>query len=263
MRLSLPSFRKNQNKGARTALSEKSAKTNTCEVSQDKAFPPFCSKFLLCVLLSISLVLCLQGAPFVAWGDESQDSQETSQTEGNENQDNSQASSQDQSETEDPNNKVYVNQLSDSSFLYETAIADLAEADSYYEGLTVLVKGEVVGDRVNDEFREDTCWITLQDDEENPSVVAVFMTKDQSSIIDTYGQYGKVGTQLQVRGTYHLECSEHQGMSDIHAEEVSALQEGYEQNPAPNMRTFGLAIVACVIGVALMAAYYIKRERML
>ena len=254
MRLSLSSFRKNQNKSARTALFEKNTKTNTCEVSQDKAFLPFCPKLLLYVLLSISLVLCLQGAPFVAWGDESQDAQETSQTEGSENQDNSQASSQDQSETEDPNNKVYVNQLSDSSFLYETAIADLAEADSYYEGLTVLVKGEVVGDRVNDEFREDTCWITLQDDKKNPSVVAVFMTKDQSSIIDTYGQYGKVGTQLQVRGTYHLECSEHQGMSDIHAEEVSALQEGY---------TFGIAIVACVIGVALMAAYYIKRERML
>ena len=27
--------------------------------------------------------------------------------------------------------------------------------------------------------------------------------------------------------------------------------------------SFGIAIVACVIGVALMAAYYIKRERML
>lgn len=153
MRLSHPSFRKNQNKSARTALFEKNTKTNTCEVSQDKAFPPSHPKFLLYVLLSILFVLCLQGAPFVAWGDESQDAQETSQTEGSENQDNSQASSQNQSETEDPNNKVYVNQLSDSSFLYETAIADLAEADSYYEGLTVLVKGEVVGDRVNDEFQ--------------------------------------------------------------------------------------------------------------
>lgn len=263
MRLSLPSFRKNQNKIAQSALFENNAKPNTCDVSQDKVISTFQPKILLYFLLSVSLVLCLQGAPFIAWGDESQDSQETSQTEGNENQDNNQASSQEQSETDDPNNKVYVNQLSDSSFLYETAIADLAEADSYYEGLTVLVKGEVVGDRVNDEFREDTCWITLQDDEENPSVIAVFMTKDQSSIIDTYGQYGKVGTQLQVRGTYHLECSEHQGMSDIHAEEVSALQKGYEQNPTPNMRTFGIAVVACVIGAALMVAYYVKRERML
>ena len=167
------------------------------------------------------------------------------------------------SEGESSKNQVYVNQLSDSSFLYETSIADLAQADSYYEGQTVLVKGEVVGDRVNDEFREENCWITLQDGEENPSVVSVFMTKDQSSVIDTYGQYGVVGTQLQVRGVFHLECDEHQGMSDIHAQEVSALQEGYENKPDPNYRLLGVAIVACLLGAGLMAAYYIRRERML
>ena len=47
-------------------------------------------------------------------------------------------------ESSKPNNHVYVNQLSDSSFLYQTTIADLAQADSYYEGQTVFVQGEVV-----------------------------------------------------------------------------------------------------------------------
>ena len=61
-----------------------------------------------------------------------------------------------------------------------------------------------------------------------------------------------------------MECAEHQGMSDIHAEEVSALQEGYEQQPVPNMRILGVAVVACVLGAILaVVAYYIKRERML
>lgn len=165
--------------------------------------------------------------------------------------------------SEDNANRVYASQLSDSSFLYEAPIADLAQADSYYEQQTVLVQGEVVGDRVNDEFREDSCWVTLQDDAPNPSVVAVFMTKDQAALIDTYGQYGVVGTQLQVRGEFHLECSEHQGMSDIHAEEVSALQKGYEEPVSPDYRLLGVAIVACLIGAALMAFYYIRRERLL
>lgn len=189
------------------------------------------------LMLLLATLLCTLSS--VAWADESS------------------------SEGESSKNQVYVNQLSDSSFLYETSIADLAQADSYYEGQTVLVKGEVVGDRVNDEFREENCWITLQDGEENPSVVSVFMTKDQSSVIDTYGQYGVVGTQLQVRGVFHLECDEHQGMSDIHAQEVSALQEGYENKPDPNYRLLGVAIVACLLGAGLMAAYYIRRERML
>lgn len=215
-------------------------------------------KISIAFFLSLLLVFSLVVVPCEMWAEEQDQATQDQAT--NAEQSDSDASLGDDNSA---NNKVYVNQLSDSSFLYETSIADLAQADSYYEGQTVLVKGEVVGDRVNDEFREENCWITLQDNAANPSVIAVFMTKDQSSVIDTYGKYGMVGTQLQVRGTYHLECSEHQGMSDIHADEVSAVQEGYETDPAPNMRILGVGIVACVIGGALMVAYYIRRERML
>ena len=221
------------------------------------------ARALVCLLVGVLLVCCVSLTPLLAWGDDPQNAQSSSDAAQNTAQDEGQPTEQSQDESEDLNNKIYVNQLSDSSFLYETSIADLAQADSYYEGQTVLVKGEVVGDRVNDEFESDTCWITLQDNATTPSVVAVFMTKDQSSIIDTYGQYGQVGTQLQVRGIYHLECAEHQGMSDIHAEEVSALQEGYEQQPAVNMKILGVAVAACILGAILMIAYYIKRERML
>lgn len=166
-------------------------------------------------------------------------------------------------ESESDGNRVYVNQLSDSSFLYETSIADLAQADSYYEGQTVLVKGEVVGDRVNDEFREENCWITLQDGEDPPSVLAVLLTKEQTNVIDTYGKYGSTGTQLQVRGTFHLECSEHQGLSDVHVDEVSALQPGSTTPEPVDYRVLVGAIIACVIGLALLVMYYIRRERML
>lgn len=167
----------------------------------------------------------------------------------------------DQGSSSKPTNHVYVNQLSDSSFLYQTSIADLAQADSYYEGQTVFVQGEVVGDRINDELQPDNCWITLQDsDSSNPSVVSVFMTMDQSKNIDTYGSYGVTGTTLQVRGTFHLECQEHQGMSDIHVEEVSALASGADSKPAIDPKTFGLGIVSVLAGLALLALYHSKRE---
>lgn len=184
----------------------------------------------LCALLSF---LCF---PAGAWADDAEDSAPKS-------------------------NRVYVNQLSDSSFLYQTSIADLAQADSYYEGQTVFVQGEVVGDRINDELQPDNCWITLQDmDSANPSVVSVLMTHDQSKNIDTYGHYGVTGTVLQVRGTFHLECQEHQGMSDIHVEEVSALAAGANDAPTTSPGTFGLGIVSVLAGLALLALYHSKRE---
>ncbi len=158
-------------------------------------------------------------------------------------------------------NRVYVNQLPDSSFLYQTSIADLAKADSYYEGQTVLVQGEVVGDRINDEMQSGNCWITLQDSEAaNPSVVSVFMTIEQSSVIDSYGHFGMKGTELQVRGTFHLECSEHQGMSDIHVEELSALASGESERPQVSISILVAGIVAVVAGLALLYVYYKKRE---
>lgn len=166
--------------------------------------------------------------------------------------------------SDDPDdNQVYVNQLPDSSFLYETSIADLAQADSFYEGQVVLVQGEVVGDRINDASQDDLCWITLQDtDADNPSVVSVVMTKDQTSIIDTYGAYGKTGTTLQVRGIFHLQCSVHQGMSDIHVDEVSAVAPGATVESPVDKRFVVLAVISVLAGLGLMGIYRIQRERL-
>lgn len=160
-------------------------------------------------------------------------------------------------------NQVYVNQLADSSFLYETSIADLAEADSYYEGQTVMVKGEVVGDQVNDENDPNMCWITLQDKEEIRSVVAVLMTKDQAKSIDTFGAYGRTGTTMQVRGIFHLECDDHQGMSDIHAEEVSAIAQGQTDDDEINPRLLSFGVLSVAVGLILFGVYHYRREKML
>lgn len=160
------------------------------------------------------------------------------------------------------NNQVYPNQMPDSSFLYETSIAELASADSFYDGQTVMVEGEVVGDRVNDELNSAMCWITLQElDAENPSVVAVTMSKDQSQIIDTYGKYNTTGTTLQVRGTFHLDCDDHQGESDIHVTEVSAVAQGASTPSEVNPVIVIAAVVTILVGAALTGLYYFLRER--
>ncbi len=158
-------------------------------------------------------------------------------------------------------NSVYVNQLSDSSFLYQTSIADLAKADSYYEGQTVLVQGEAVGDRINDELQPENCWITLEEmDSANPAVVSVFMSMEQSGVIDEYGRYGVQGTTLQVRGIFHLECGDHQGMSDIHVEEVSAVAAGHAIAKPVNYTILLAGGLACVVGGILVLVYRQKRE---
>ncbi len=160
-------------------------------------------------------------------------------------------------------NKVNTNQLPDSSFLYDTDLAELAQADSYHDKQTVQVRGEVVGDRISDEVNGDECWISLQDDDElNPVTVPILMTKEQAEVIDHYGRYGVRGTTLQVRGTYYLDCVDHQGLSDIHAEEVSVVTPGKDDPLAVNPVVLSAGVLSVLLGGVLLVVYYRWRERM-
>lgn len=161
-------------------------------------------------------------------------------------------------------NKVNEGQLPDSSFLYDTDISELASADAYYDNQTVQIRGEVVGDHIRDEAGAGY-WITLQDTESDTSakaVVAVFMTEEQTQAIDTYGRYGVQGTILQVRGMFHLECKAHQGLSDVHAEEVTPVTKGSALEIKPNSAILTAAFLSLLFGFGLLIVYYRLRERL-
>ena len=59
-------------------------------------------------------------------------------------------------------NLVNPQQKPDSSFIYDTSISALQEADSYLNNQTVQVTGEVIGDRIRAEFDPGYSWIVLQ-----------------------------------------------------------------------------------------------------
>ncbi len=161
------------------------------------------------------------------------------------------------------NNKVNVNQLPDSTFLYDADIAELVKADTFNDDQTVQVKGEVVGDAINDEDDESLTWIALQDDDElNPHTISVLVSKQQAALIDSYGHYGQQGSILQIRGTYHLACADHQGLSDIHAEEAQLISEGRKTDILTNPVILTAAVISVFLGCALLVLYSIRRERM-
>lgn len=157
-------------------------------------------------------------------------------------------------------NRINDGQVSDSSFLYDAAIADLATADSYYDGQTVQVCGEAVGEAIKMDGSDDLVWITLFDGDSGSSV-AVVMARSDAESIDTYGAYGKTGTRLRVQGTYNLACGEHEGESDIHAEKVIVEAQGFVHPDEFDAKDFLPGIVAVVAGAFAMAAFWYVRER--
>ena len=159
---------------------------------------------------------------------------------------------------EDDDNVINEGQVSDNSFLYDAAIADLAEADSYYDGQTVQVTGEAVGEAIYADGKHS--WITLLDTEADASVT-VYMPNSDLAKIDTYGAYDKTGTTLRVQGVYHLACHEHDGESDIHAAVVNVAALGATYSESFDMQDFIPGIALTALGLLLLALFWRMRER--
>lgn len=157
-------------------------------------------------------------------------------------------------------NAVNTQQPSDSSFIYDTSINALSQADSYYDGQTVQVVGEVVGDSIRAGVSGRHRWITLSTPGDS-ATIAVYMSNEAAAKIDTYGAYDTVGTTLQVRGTFHLVCADHEGLSDLHAEAVTVVEPGKRTPDEFDFSAFIPGIAAVVVGFVLLGVFYWMRER--
>jgi hypothetical protein len=160
-----------------------------------------------------------------------------------------------------PDNVINEAQLPDTSFLYDASIVDLANADSYMDGQTVQVTGEVVGDCIAADFDSNYCWITLQATDGTYAEVEVCMTVSAADVIDTYGAYGKRGTVLQVRGVFNLACADHEGLSDLHADNVALMERGQGTEQHAELGKFALAGGFFLMGAGLLLLYKVLEER--
>lgn len=158
-------------------------------------------------------------------------------------------------------NLVDPTQRADNSFIYDTTVASLINQASLYEDRTVQVVGEVIGDKIRAD-EPDRTWITLTEtDAGDQSSISVLLSSEQAKQIDRFGRYGVIGTTLQVRGTYHQACDEHDGLPDIHATTSSVLSRGQDVPDTFDVNDFVPGIITVIIGFGLLAAFHFARER--
>ena len=163
----------------------------------------------------------------------------------------------------DIDNQVDTGLVPDSSFIYETSIYDLQNSDTYYEGQTVQVTGEVVGDIIDAEGEEGRKWITvdaLPDDK--AATVQVVLSDDQAALIDTLGRYERTGSTVSVTGKFHLVCDQHDGLSDIHATSLSVLQQGSRHHTNFSLGPFVPALALVAAGLGFFWLYRRRREEL-
>ena len=158
-------------------------------------------------------------------------------------------------------NLVDPTQRADNSFIYDTSIGAISGQSRLYDNRTVQVEGEVIGDRIA--AGNGYYWVELASrDETDTATISVLVSEDMTTQIDHYGRYGVTGTTLQVRGTYHEACDEHEGLSDIHATDASTLLPGEENPDKFDPQAFIPGLVTVAIGGILLLVFRFARERM-
>ncbi len=100
------------------------------------------------------------------------------------------------------------------------SIRTLYEEADMYDGRSVVVIGEAIGDIMRD---GSTFWVNVKDGDFFIGVVLNAELKDK---IRHTGRYKVQGSIIKVSGIYNLHCRRHLGERDIHADKIEVLREG-------------------------------------
>ena len=144
-----------------------------------------------------------------------------------------------------------------SAFAEEnTTIRELNET-TQRQSKQVTVKGEAVGDILNAQ-QQGYKWLLLLDDE---SSISVFLTDEDAQKITWLGRYDQKGTILEISGEFHVDCDDHDGLTDIHATSVKVIEEGYKLESHFDGYKIGIGALLIVAGAALSILHWRLRER--
>lgn len=157
-------------------------------------------------------------------------------------------------------NAVIPLQLPDSSFIYDTSIQELSNADPYLDNQTVQVTGEAIGESIRASILGRSRWVTLSPVGDS-ATVSVFMSEESAAKIDSFGRYGVRGSILRVRGTFYLVCPEHDGATDLHAEEVTVVKPGESVHESFKVQAFVPGLILVVVGLVMVFVFSHISER--
>lgn len=154
-------------------------------------------------------------------------------------------------------NKLENSLNEEQGVVIDTHVAVLVSVNRALDNSDVRFSGEVVGDVVNAD--DGYKWVNIMGTANN--VIGVRMSNEQARLIQNVGSYHAAGTILQVTGTYHIACPEHQGELDVHALNIEVLDNGGPATHLISTRRLLIAISLCALSAILSLTFIILRRR--
>lgn len=152
------------------------------------------------------------------------------------------------------------------------SITSLIEDMKKYDDQRVTIEGEAVGDIM---VRGDNAWITVNDDEYSKKSIeeggelvgmsnvgiGVWLTASDARQIDVLGGYKNKGAIVRLTGVFHRACAKHGGDTDIHADALKVVRQGYPFSHGFQWDRLAAFLALCVVIALLWYWRVIKRRK--
>jgi len=136
-------------------------------------------------------------------------------------------------------------------------ITALANDSGAYDGQTVTVEGEAIGEILE---RGNRAWVNVSD---GANAIGIWMSLADAQKISCFGDYKHVGDTVRITGVFSKNCVEHGGDVDIHCSTFEVLSLGHET--VHQIMPVKVIVAALLIGLASVFAYinfiFHKKER--
>lgn len=138
------------------------------------------------------------------------------------------------------------------------AISDLLSATERLNGRSVKFSGEAIGEPiVADDGHK---WVNVM--AADKSMIGVYMTNEQATVIEHYGAYRMTGDTVLVEGSYQIACPDHNDEIGVHADAVTVSAEGASYERSWSMTLFTWGVVLGGVGSVLFAITMLRRGRL-
>lgn len=134
-------------------------------------------------------------------------------------------------------------------------INDLIEKAIEYDGRTVTVQGEALGEVLE---RGEYAWVNISD---GGNAIGIWMTLEDAEKIKFFGDYKNIGDTLLITGVFSRNCAEHGGEVDIHCGTLEILSPGHRVAEAVGLSKILITLLLAALAASAVIAAFVLRKK--
>lgn len=134
------------------------------------------------------------------------------------------------------------------------SIQELLNQSKALDQQTVIIEAEVILEVLE---RGDMAWLNVND---GTNAIGVYLPIKMTEELDSFGDHQNQGDRVRIEAVFYRNCPEHGGEMDLHAINLSIIEEGFVMERPISTWKFSFAIVGFTLSMFSLWMYRMYRK---